>query len=54
MSLKYKMFKNLRYDRANGYSPEIVTGERFFAALIGLGDRHNIAISKSIWYIGAE
>jgi len=38
------MFKNLRYDRANDYSPEIVIGERYFAALIGLGDRNNIAI----------
>ena len=38
-SPKYAMFKDLGYNRADGYTPEIVASERFVTAFIGLGNR---------------
>jgi len=37
----------------DGYTPKIVAGKCFVATLAKLGNRNNIAKSKSNWYIGA-
>ena len=54
-SLKYAMFKDLGYNRADGYTSETIASERFITALIGLGNRNNISltVSKTNWYMGA-
>ena len=39
------MFKDLGYNRADCYTPEIVACERFITALIGFRNRNNITVS---------
>ena len=44
-SLKYAMFKTLGYNRADGYTPEIVASERFImVALCNRADHYIFAL----------